>query len=152
MIEQPHNVEKVDDRNQTVWRRLRLQLERGRWLRASECGRNSGWWIELEGRTVGRLTSPEFVDMFRVSYRVEEASPEMLGDAGPWWECKLRFKNVATGEYAQNVIASGGVGDSGAQSRVAVRGLYLKPHGPAEEMGYRLPCLTRVLLWLLPGT
>ena len=34
-------------------------------------GRNCGWYVEVEGRKIARLSDPEFVDMFWDSYRLE---------------------------------------------------------------------------------
>lgn len=56
------------------WQDLRQRLMRGLWLKETEWGRAAGWWIELEGRRVGRLTAPHVEDMFWMSYELAEAS------------------------------------------------------------------------------
>lgn len=104
-------------------------------------GRAADWWIELDGRRLGRLTDGKFDDMFWYVYRVDLASSDDEARAlvlAPdlWARCRLTFRSVPFGILAES--AFGGVRGP-QQGRIALRGLCIDISEPS--------LFERVLLW-----
>lgn len=147
---EPPNSDLATHHRPGIFQRFRRQLERGVWLNTSNYGRAGDWEIELDGRVVGRLTSPEFADMFWLAYTLTDAAPELLNSTELWHHCKLRFRCAGTHDYASNALASIGENGPQANSIVYMRRLLLASHGRVERFGYDYPHLARRLLRLLP--
>jgi hypothetical protein len=101
----------------------------------SNYGRDQGWFVEVQGRTLAVLTDCRFEDMFWDSYRVEPtaADPEQaaLVQSEEFWNRLDVYQPVirdrAFGEVAPNAFAAWrepGLGVS-LTGRVSMRGLYL---------------------------
>jgi hypothetical protein len=88
-------------------------------------GRDSGWYVERDGRCVAVLTDYKWEEMFWASYAVEWMSDDpqerdLLLSAG-----NLTFRNREFGEVAEAILAR-----SAEEGRVLARGLYLIRRGP----------------------
>lgn len=90
-------------------------------------GRGHGWTIELDGRVVGALDEPTWVDMFWYSYAVrgDLVSPcAPLLDDDLWGRCRFTFRNRASSEIAANAFC-GGRAPFVQHGRVLMRALYV---------------------------
>ena len=92
-------------------------------------GRDAGWVIEYQGRSIAILTDPRFVDMFLDSYRVEpltqdaEERQKLMSSSAFWKEGRFTFRNRQFGDIAPHAVALGS--PDPAEQRVLMRGLYL---------------------------
>lgn len=78
-------------------------------LKASNYGRNFGWWVERDGKVICSLDDPRYGDMFWTSYRVtpENGTPlELLRGLSLWHEENIRYRNRQLNLYAPNAFAS----------------------------------------------
>ncbi len=77
-------------------------------LKRSNFGRDYGWYIEYEGKTVGELIDCKFTDMFWCSYTIIPISNKwehLLFDEKLWENCKFKFRNRKYNKYAENAFS-----------------------------------------------
>jgi hypothetical protein len=117
-------------------------LERRLQIFETNYGRDAGWLIEYQGRSIAVLTDLRFLDMFLDSYRVEpltrddEERRALMSSHDFWREGQFTFRNRRFGELAPYAVA---LGHPDAEARVVMRGLYL-PIGDPRAW-------ERMLLW-----
>lgn len=111
------------------------QCARSRRLRILETnfGRDAGWFVEIDGRRVAALKSPQWYDMFWDSYEIEP----LTEDAGErrriltdiqWWDSDvLVYRSRDFDDIAENAFAGG---DFVEEARLVFRGLYLVTEDP----------------------
>lgn len=118
----------------------RMTREQRRWrmrVLQTNFGRDSGWFVELDGRQIGLLTDQCFAEMFwddcALTPLVEEpAERERLMSDAKWWHTAgLKFRNREFDVYAEYAFAAGSVfTDPG---RVMMRGLYINVEPPMTD-------------------
>lgn len=107
----------------------------------ANCGRDTDWWIELDGRRLARLTDPRWVDMFWWQYRIdldgsEDDARPLVDNRDLWLRCKLTFRSVPFGIVANHAFCGGNGPQDGT---VTMRALFV-------DIGEPTPW-ERVLLW-----
>lgn len=98
-------------------------------------GQECGWYVEVDGRKIARLSDPQWEDQFWFSYRLEpltdDSKDRALLYSGEFWDsCKAIFRNCEFNVVAPFAFA-GGLSDELATrlretGRISMRGLYLK--------------------------
>jgi hypothetical protein len=106
----------------------------------TDYGRECGWYVEVDGRTVARLVDPKWEDMFWYSYCLKpltEDSKEraLLHSAEFWHSGKPVYRNCQFNEIAPFAFAGGSSVELETRlmetGRLWMRGLYLVvPHYP----------------------
>ena len=108
----------------------------------TDWGRDSGWFIELDGETLARLTEPRWEEMFWVSYRMEIMTDdsgirEQLKTEQFWteqfWDYaedeRPVWRNIRFGDVAEGVFPAGTPFPE--PGRLTVRCLYLPLREPS---------------------
>jgi hypothetical protein len=111
-------------------------LYRARHLLVSDHGRRDGWYVDLDGRTVGDLGDVRSEEMFWDSYAVtaeSEASASTIRDDSLWNACRFTFRNRLTGDVVTTALC-GGHPPFVRDGRVLIRGLYLVPTGLVQRL------------------
>ncbi|MFK8010185.1 MAG: hypothetical protein AB8H03_27775 [Saprospiraceae bacterium] len=90
---------------------------------------NKEWFIEYQGKVIGKLIEPEFDDMFWVSYQLipsNEETQNILSNITLWNQCQFQFRNKTTGNYAPNAIIAAQhlVSNKMTDKRISMRALY----------------------------
>jgi hypothetical protein len=100
----------------------------------TDYGRESGWYVEVDGRKIARLVDPQWEEMFWDSYRLEpltEDSEEraMLYSADFWHSGKAVYLNVEFDVVAPFAFAGGSSDELSTRlretGRLSMGGLYL---------------------------
>jgi hypothetical protein len=112
-------------------------LVRARHLLASNYGRDDGWSVELDGRSVGELSDARFEEMFWDSYAVSAAHDSPIFDDASWNACRFDFRNRRTGDVVTTAFV-GGAAPFIRHGRVHIRGLHLKDETSAERLWLRM--------------
>jgi hypothetical protein len=98
----------------------------------ADWGRDTDWWVELDGRRLARLTGGRFVDMFWWGYRIDvtgfdDEARRLIEDRALWLYCKLTFRSVPFGVVVADAFCGGRGPENGY---VTMRGLYIPLDGP----------------------
>lgn len=101
--------------------------ERRLFLLCTSGGRESGWYVECEGKKIAVLTDAKYFDIFWVSYQVNLMEPgsknaEQIQNPNYWLNAKPVFRNRETDEVVYKAFV---VGSPVIDGRLVVRGLYL---------------------------
>jgi hypothetical protein len=115
-------------------------------LLESEGGRRDGWHIELDGRVVGALDDPQWVQMFWYTYAVKGdllAAGSPLRNNDLWARCRFVFRSRRTGDAPHAFC--GGRPPFIREGRVLMRGLYLVPKTVRERFWTRMIWLVRLV-------
>ena len=89
------------------------------------------WVIEFDGRQVGRLTNPQYEEMFWERYDIEcePGSEEVVFDAAKWEEMVFVIRDPESGEVADGYFSDGFVSKNLEKSQIALRALYTASDG-----------------------
>jgi len=111
--------------------KMKRSFERANLLVKTDCGQNSGWFIEQDGIVVGELHEPIIEEMFWASYRIVPISGgDSLFRRELWENEDLKFRSISMGEYAPLAFAGGC--ESLSEGRILLRGAYLVPKSRTE--------------------
>ena len=98
----------------------------------SDYGRNFGWFVEVDGRKIARLSDPQQTEMFWVSYRLEPITDDghdlsLLYSSEFWNSCRAEYRNCEFNEIAPYAFAGGIHRENRLleEKRIEMRGLYL---------------------------
>ena len=108
-------------------KKLLQKWRRKRELRKSNYGREYGWYLECEGKDVGELVNPEWVEMFWTSYEIISYDDSIVYNKDLWTNCVFRYRNKKLNEYADYAFAAIYIDTPGIKKgdKVLMRGLYL---------------------------
>ena len=115
-------------------------------IKRTNCGRASGWILEIQGKRIATLCDVRQEDQFWDSYifnfvSLDHSLKERVYSEGFWYDTttsKVEWRNLGNDEIVKDVIVSGAPDKS--DNRIWVRGLYLRME--------RVKLISAIMKWI----